>query len=128
MNNQTSIVLDTNTLMNYLEGHSFETDLVGDKQIIISEITEMEVQCNPNMDSDERKMLKDFLTTVIIIPLTQTIKEIAIGIRLTTRMKLMDAIIGATAQQINISLVTCDEKFDSLKTVNVILLPAISKR
>jgi predicted nucleic acid-binding protein len=128
MNNQTSIVLDTNTLMNYLEGYSFETDLVGDKQIIISEITEMEVQCNPNINSDERKMLKDFLTTVIIIPLTQTIKEIAIGIRLTTRMKLMDAIIGATAQQVKISLVTCDEKFDSLKTVNVILLPAISKR
>ena len=128
MNNQTNIVLDTNTLMNYLEGYSFETDLVGDKQIIISEITEMEVQCNPNMNSDERKMLKDFLTTVIIIPLTQTLKEIAIGIRLTTRMKLMDAIIGATAQQIKISLVTCDEKFDSLKTVNVILLPAISKR
>ena len=128
MNNQTNIVLDTNTLMNYLEGYSFETDLVGDKQIIISEITEMEVQCNPNMNSEERKRLKDFLTTVIIIPLTQTLKEIAIGIRLTTRMKLMDAIIGATAQQIKISLVTCDEKFDSLKTVNVILLPAISKR
>lgn len=53
MNNQTCIVLDTNTLMNYLEGHSFEIDLVGDKQIIISEITEMEIQCNPNISKGE---------------------------------------------------------------------------
>lgn len=128
MNNQTCIVLDTNTLMNYLEGYSFEMDLVGDKQIIISEITEMEIQCNPNISKGEREMLKEFLNTTIIIPLSENIKQLAIKIRLTTRLKLMDAIVGATAQQSNISLITCDEKFESLKSVNVILLPAIDKR
>lgn len=73
-------------------------------------------------------MLKEFFNTTIIIPLSENIKQLAIKIRLTIRLKLMDAIVGATAQQNNISLITCDEKFESLKSVNVILLPAIDKR
>ena len=43
-------------------------------------------------------------------------------------MKLMDSIITTTAQFTNIAVVTCDGNFDSVKTANVILLPAVEKR
>jgi predicted nucleic acid-binding protein len=128
MNNQNNIVLDTNALINYLEGYELEVDLVGDKQIVISEISEMEIQCNPNLKSSDRSVLRQFLKTLIIIPLHNQIKEKSIEIRLTTRMKLMDSIVAATAQICDISLVTSDEKFKSVKTITLILLPAVDKR
>jgi predicted nucleic acid-binding protein len=123
-----NIILDTNCLYNFLNGEELEVDLVGDKKIVISEITEMEVQCNPKLNSAERKLLKEFLVGITIIRLNEKVRDFAIKIRLTTRMKLMDSIIAATAQFTNIAVVTCDSNFDSVKTATVILLPAVEKR
>ena len=122
------IMLDTNTLINFLRGESVEVRLVDEKQIFISEITEMEIQCQPNFNNNYRKRLKLFLSSLTVIRLNEEIRETAISIRLTTRMKLMDSIIAATAQLMNLPLATCDEKFESVKTAMIILLPAVEKR
>ena len=122
------IMLNTNTLINFLRGELVEVELASDKKIFISEITEMEIQCQPNFNSDYRKKLKVFLSSLSIIRLNEEIRETAISIRLTTRMKLMDSIIAATAQLMNLPLATCDEKFESVKTAMIILLPAVEKR
>ena len=122
------IMLNTNTLINFLRGELVEVELASDKKIFISEITEMEIQCQPNFNSDYRKKLKVFLSSLSIIRLNGEIRETAISIRLTTRMKLMDSIIAATAQLMNLPLATCDEKFESVKTAMIILLPAVEKR
>ena len=74
------IMLDTNTLINFLRGESVEVELVGDKQIFISEITEMEIQCQPNFNSNYRNKLKVFLFSLSIIRLNE-------GIRNTKRCK-----------------------------------------
>jgi len=123
-----NIILDTNCPYNFLNGDELEVDLVGDKKIVISEITEMEVQCNPKLNSAERKLLKEFLAGIAIIRLNEKLRDFAIKIRLTTRMKLMDSIIAATAEFTNIALVTYDGNFDSVKTATIILLPAVEKR
>ncbi|MFY7910808.1 MAG: PIN domain-containing protein [Emticicia sp.] len=123
-----SIILDTNTLINFLRGERLEIDLVEDKTIFISEITEMEIQCQADFTKSQRKELKLFLSTLSIIQLSDEIKEAAIKIRLSTKMKLMDSIIAATSQISNIPLVTCDLKFDSVKTAQIILLPVVEKR
>ena len=125
---ENTIILDTNCLYNFLNGEELEVGLVGDKKIVISEITEMEVQCNPNLNRTERILLKEFLAGITIIRLNEKLRNFAIKIRLTTRMKLMDSIIAATAQLTGIAVVTCDGNFDSVKTANVILLPALEKR
>ena len=72
--------------------------------------------------------MKEFLAGITIIRLNEKLRDFAIKIRLTTRMKLMDSIIVATAQLTGIAVVTCDGNFDSVKTANVILLPALEKR
>ena len=125
---ENTIILYTNCLYNFLNGEELEVGLVGDKKIVISEITEMEVQCNPNLNRTERILLKEFLAGITIIRLNEKLRNFAIKIRLTTRMKLMDSIIAATAQLTGIAVVTCDGNFDSVKTANVILLPAVEKR
>ena len=125
---ENTTILDTNCLYNFLNGEELEVGLVGDKKIVISEITEMEVQCNPNLNRTERILLKEFLAGITIIRLNEKLRDFAIKIRLTTRMKLMDSIIAATAQFTGIAVITCDGNFDSVKTANVILLPAVEKR
>ncbi|MCU0326347.1 MAG: type II toxin-antitoxin system VapC family toxin [Spirosomaceae bacterium] len=123
-----AILLDTNAVINFLNGESLEVGLIQDKKIVISEITEMEIQCIPTLSQTERKLLKEFLGDCIIIRLNELIKDTAIKIRLSTRLKLMDAIIAATAQTLNLVLVTSDEKFESIKTTKVLLFPSLSKR
>ncbi len=128
MRNKQTILLDTNALINFLSGELLETDIVDGRRITISEITEMEIQCNPALNSPERILLKEFLGECIIIRLNEEIKDLAIKIRLSTRMKLMDSIIAASAQWTKLILVTGDEKFDSVKTIDLILLPSKNKR
>lgn len=123
-----SIILDTNTLINFLRGERLEIDLVENKTLFISEITEMEIQCQADFTKNQRKELKLFLSTLSIIRLNDEIRETAIKIRLSTKMKLMDSIIAASSQITNIPLVTCDLKFDSVKTAQIILLPVVDKR
>lgn len=126
--NSPFVVLDTNTLLNFLNGEELEVNLVDDKKIVISEITEMEIQCQPDLNKSERALLKRFILGISVIRLNGEIRDTAIKIRLSTKMKLMDSIIAATAQFLDLPLVTCDEKFDSVKTATIILLPSVSKR
>jgi predicted nucleic acid-binding protein len=128
MRNKQTILLDTNALINFLSGELLETDIVDGRRITISEITEMEIQCNPALNSPERILLKEFLGECIIIRLNEEIKDLAIKIRLSTRMKLMDSIIAASAQWSKLVLVRGDEKFDSVKSIDLILLPSKNKR
>jgi predicted nucleic acid-binding protein len=128
MRNKQTILLDTNALINFLSGELLETDIVDGRRITISEITEMEGQCNSALNSPERILLKEFLGECIIIRLNEEIKDLAIKIRLSTRMKLMDSIIAASAQWSKLVLVTGDEKFDSVKSIDLILLPSKNKR
>ena len=128
MRNKQTILLDTNALINFLSGELLETNIFDGRRITISEITEMEIQCNPALNSSERILLKEFLGECIIIRLNEEIKDLAVKIRLTTRMKLMDSIIAASAQWTKLVLVTGDEKFDSVKSIDIILLPSKSKR
>lgn len=128
MNKNEYVILDTNCLGYFLNGEALELNLVGTKQIVISEITELEIQCDKLMTSQERKILKLFLSGITIIPLNDFIKEISIKIRLTTSLKLMDSIIAATSQFLGLPMMTCDDKFDSVKTTTVILLPSVKKR
>ena len=128
MRNKQTILLDTNALINFLSGELLETNIVDGRRITVSEITEMEIQCNPALNSSERILLKEFLGECIIIRLNEEIKDLAVKIRLTTRMKLMDSIIAASAQWTKLVLVTGDEKFDTVKSIDIILLPSKSKR
>ena len=75
---ENNIILDTNCLYNFLDGEELEVDLVGDKEIVISEITEMEVQCNPKLSSTERKLLKEFLAGITIIRSNEKLRDFAI--------------------------------------------------
>ena len=64
-------------------------------------------------------MLSNFSVTY-----AEAIKNRAIKVRLSTRLKLMDAIVGASAIETGLPLVTADEKFSSLRGTDVLILPS----
>ncbi|MBO0936118.1 type II toxin-antitoxin system VapC family toxin [Fibrella sp. HMF5335] len=119
------IFADTNVLIRLLNGDSLATELLDGKQVYISVVTEMEMQCQPQLTRPERNIINELLADCVSIDLSQSIKQRAIQIRLTTRLKLMDAIVAATATDLGFTLLTADEKFRSHKQTPVVILPPV---
>jgi len=69
-------------------------------------------------------LIRLLLDDCIIIELNSQVKAEAIRIRRMTRMKLMDAIVAASAVVTGLPLLTADNGFERLKTLNLLLLPA----
>lgn len=113
---------DTNIIILLTSGNGMVVKFLQDKRIAISFITEMELLSWPGLDNNETKALKRLMAKVEIIEMNSFIKEEAIRIRRSTRMKLPDAIIAATSKQRALPLVTADKDFEKVKNVSVLLL------
>ncbi len=119
-----AIFAETNALIRLFGGDFMVLELLNGKTVFISEITEMELLCKPNASKEDKKLIQTLLDDCIIIPFSQEIKRKAIKIRLSTRMKLLDSIIGASAIIAGLSILTNDKDFSRLENeIDVILLP-----
>ncbi len=74
------------------------------------------------MNSSEHQLLKQLLDQLVIFEINEQIKNLPIKTRLSTSLKLMDSIIVATAQWINLPLVSSETKFKSASLVDIVLL------
>jgi predicted nucleic acid-binding protein len=61
--------------------------------------------------NSSEKEIQNFLTQLIIIGLEEEIKKTTIQLRKNHRLKLLDAIIAATAFTLNAEILTNDTKF-----------------
>lgn len=119
-----SIFADTNALIRLLGGDILVAELTDGKTVFISEMTEMELLCKPNQTKEQKQIIARVLADCIIVPFSPEIKRQAIKVRLTTRLRLIDAIIAATAMMLEMTILTNDEGFRSLKNMaDVLLLP-----
>jgi predicted nucleic acid-binding protein len=112
---ESRFVLDTNAVIflttkgNVIPA-SLENDL-NDADIFISVITEIELFAKPELPLNEENNLRAFLSARIsIIDLTNEIKKEVITLRRSTRHKLPDCIVAATAIVLNATLLTADVK------------------
>ncbi len=83
-----------------------------------SVITEMELLSFPDLSEAERLQIKSFLLDATVIELSNAVKETAIAIRATHRIKLPDAIVLATAENLNLPLLTADRRLERVLTVD----------
>ena len=123
MNNLTTLFVDTNALIRLLEGDPLVMMLLTDQAVYVSVITEMEMQCKPNQPLTERKLIKNLLDDCVIVEMNPQVKAEAIKIRRTTRMKLMDSIVAASALVAGLPLVTGDNAFERVSRLDLLLLP-----
>ena len=117
-----SIVLDTSLIINLFKGNSEIEELITDRNLFISVITEIEVLSFPNITASEKALLKQFLSECYIVDIEPAIKEITIEIRAKFKIKLPDAVIAATAIYFDLPLFTMDKGFDRIKDLQSVIL------
>lgn len=99
-------VFDTNILIDYLrgiQGAREEFSLLDEKSISI--ITWMEVLSGSKSPGEER-IIRGLLETFSVISISPKIAERAVRIRRESRIRLPDAIIWATSQELGYLLIT----------------------
>ena len=99
-------VIDTNVLVDYLRGaNQAREELAHYADPVISLITWMEILVGAETPDEERQ-LRGFLKRFQVHPITSSVAERAVAIRRKGGQRLPDAIIWATAQELNAILVT----------------------
>jgi predicted nucleic acid-binding protein len=99
------VVFDTNILIDHLNGIPSARSVIGLYPArSISVVTQIEVLVGikPDTEARTRALLKSF----DIIPITSEVVEAAALLRRTSKLKLPDAVILATAQSLGCVLVT----------------------
>ena len=108
-------VLDTNIVL-----HTLRDELDEDLPptgLRISVVTEIELLGYADLSADEEAGLRLLLKRLRVMPLTTAIKEEAIRVRRSLRLKLPDAIILATAVVTGSELLTNDQILAARATV-----------
>lgn len=113
-------ILDTNILVYFFEGSAAGGKIIKNDEFIISAITYIEILANPGYSRIQRSVTKEFLNTKQIIHSSPVICDLAIQIRLNYKCKLPDCIIAATAQFMNLPLITADTLLLNIKEIDVI--------
>ena len=119
--NGTKFLMDTNIVLYLLNGDKTVADLINDKQIYVSFITELELLGYQELTEDERKRIIEFLSECTIININRQIKERTIQIRQHQKIKLPDSIIAATSQYLNIPLISSDADFKKVEGISVVV-------
>lgn len=111
-----SLLVDTNILINFLNGDSSLEDLFEADRIFVSFITEIEF-LSFNHPSEE--VIKELFKELVVIDLNKQIKEIAIDLRKKYKLKLPDALIAATSIFFDTPLLTYDTDFLKIKELTL---------
>ena len=113
--------VDTNILIYLLSGDKTLINILNQKQIYISFITEIELLSFPTLTDKERNKIGAMLKSFIIMDLNESIKETTIRYRKDYKLKIPDAIIAATANYLNLPILTADYAFKSITELTTIL-------
>lgn len=116
--NGNSILLDTNTVLYFLSGDETISDFIKEKKIFISIITEMELLSYSKITSKELKIISGFISEITVININNDIKETAIKIRRSSKLKLPDSIIAASSIFLQIPLITADNEIKNVEGLN----------
>lgn len=118
--NGDNIQIDTNIALYLLSGDRVVAEILDGKNVFISFITELELLGFHGITIEEHQRIENFLKECIIVDLNESIKLETVKLKQSNKIKLPDAIIGATSIYMNIPLISADsgfEKFDELQFI-----------
>lgn len=99
-------VVDTNILIDYLNGsEKARRELDSFEELYVSIITWMEILVGA-AEGEEESEIREFLRRFQVYGIEEGVAERAVDIRRREKLRLPDAIIWATAQQLGALLVT----------------------
>jgi len=115
------LFVDTNILLYFLNGDPEVIAMISDKDLVISFITELELQAFPKLSDDSQEIIKGLLKSCTIVDITPEIKDLTIEFRKKSKLKLPDAIVAATAFYFKLPLLTADKQFRTVDELEVIM-------
>ena len=115
-----SFLLDTNIVLYLLSGDDTLTELLYEKQLYISIITEMELLGFKGIGQREETAIRDFIDQCKTVNINENIKEGTITVRKRYGTKLPDSIIAATALYLDMPLVTADTGFNKVGELDLV--------
>lgn len=116
-----SLLLDTNTVLYFLEGDQTLADFFKGRKLYISVITELELLSFNNFTQSELKVLTSFIDQLHVENINDQIKSIAIQIRRTSKLKLPDCIIAATSIALNVPIISADKGLKLVHGLDLII-------
>ncbi|WP_205943759.1 PIN domain-containing protein [Pedobacter aquae] len=91
------LFIDSNILLYFLRGEKEIVEIISEKELVISFITELELLSFSSLSTSDEKNIKGLLKNCQIINLNEEIKDLTIELKRKYKLKLPDAIIAATA-------------------------------
>jgi predicted nucleic acid-binding protein len=122
--NGKEILVDTNIFLYLLNGNNTLEQVLDGKNIYLSFMTELELIGYKNITEKEEKQVINLINDCSIIQLNDQIKRKYVEIRKKYQLKLVDAIISATALSYNLPLITADKQFKTIKELNLVFYEA----
>lgn len=122
MSGRLRFVLDTNAVVSLLNGNrELATRLEAAAYVGISVVTYLEFLSFDGLTVDDRNNFKQFCSRVEIVPLTHNddVAAKALTLRTRHRLKLPDAIIGATALCRKALIITNDSHFSGISSLTI---------
>ncbi len=114
------ILVDTNILIYLLDGNRLVRDVLQNRIVYISFITELELIGMRPIGSNEQFRVRALLSDLICLPLNSAIKNQYQWIRGKHRLMLPDAVIAATSLAYQLPFFSADKQFRSVKELSLI--------
>lgn len=118
--NGNKLFLDTNIILYLLNGDKTLAELLNNKQLYISVITELELLAYKGITASEEKIIYDFVAQCKTININNAIQQETIRLRKIYNTKLPDSIIIATALYLDLPLITSDVEFKKVDELMMI--------
>jgi len=101
MNKKETLLIDTNAVLYLIKGDENLLELLDQQPVAINFITEIELLTWPQMTRGLNKVIQSLILNVQYFDYSTRIKLAAITLRQKYKLKLADAVIGATAIEYN---------------------------
>ena len=112
---------DTNCFIYVLDQNPFILPFTKDTWAF-SYITEIELLSKKNISKNEELVINDMLDICVKVNHSQSLTQLVIKLKRKHNIKLPDAIIAASAQLLQLPLITADKGFAKISEINCILL------
>jgi predicted nucleic acid-binding protein len=115
------LCVDTNIILYFLKGDPEVIEMIADKDLVISFITELELLSFPKISPESEVTIKGLLKNCQIIDINPEVKELTIEFRRKSKLKMPDSIVAATALSLKLPLLTADKQFRTIEELQIIM-------
>ncbi len=105
------LFVDTNIVLYLLGGDETVAELLSNKGLYLSVITEMELMSYPVISETIYEQINAFIQDCIVVNINEQVKQETIRLRKKYKLKLPDSIIMASSSYLEIPFITADKGF-----------------